>query len=239
MLVEVLSRDDSFVIDVPDDIANVLPFKSELIRWKEELYFRTPYEADLSSLKRYVRVEVGKAYYWPPGKAFCIFYGISEPYTEVYLIGNYLGTLSHLRRINEGEVDIRKHELYGELSPLTESLIKLGYAVSTPLSDGVRVIMASKYLGGARIALSVTKEDFGIYIESDSFFKYSEGPQDLRLAHRLKHKVNSLTNSVRLDLSEDGYVCLTATANDLTQLAAVVNELEYAYQYVLKELIAT
>lgn len=236
MLVEVLGKGNSFVIDVPGDVANVIPFKSELIRWKEELYFRTPYEANLINLSKYVRVEVGRVYYWPPGKAFCIFYGISEPYTEVYLIGNYLGTLAHLRKFNEGEVDVRKHELDSELGQLTELLSKLGYAVSTPLDGGVRVVMGSKYLGKVRMALSIIREDFGIYVESDSLYKYGEGHQDLRFTYRLKHKVSSLTNSIRLDLSEDGYVCLTATANDLTHLVTVINELEYAYQYALKEL---
>lgn len=237
MLVEVVSNKDSLVIDVSDDVSNVLPFKTELIRWKEEVYFRTPYDADLSKLSSYVRAEVGRVYYWPPGKAFCLFYGISEPYTEVYLIGNYVGLLSTLRRLDVGEVNVVKHELSKDLEPIIESLIRLGYSVATPLEDGIRVVTACKYLGGVRIAFKILREEYGLHIESDTLFRFSDDFVGLKAVYGLKRRVHQLSNLVRLDLNEDNYICLTGALRDVSGLETLVDELEDAYQYVFKELV--
>lgn len=237
MLVEVVSNRDSLVIDVLDDVINVLPFKTELIRWKEEIYFRTPYDANLSNLSSYVRAEVGRVYYWPPGKAFCLFYGISEPYTEVYLIGNYTGLLSTLRRLDVGEANVVKHEISTDLTPITDLLSRLGYLVATPLEDGARIITACKYLGGIRIAFKVLKEEYGLHIESDTLFRFNDDFVGLKAVYGLKRRVHQLSNLIRLDLSEDNYVCLTATLRDVSGLETLVDELEDAYQYVFKELV--
>lgn len=236
MLIEVICDSNSLVLNVPDDVSEVLPFTSKLIRWKDEVYFSTPYGARLNSLKAYTHVSPGNVYYWPPEKAFCIFYGFSEPYSEVYLLGDYIGPLTLIRSINVGDIRVTTHIISEELADLVSLLGRLGYAVATPLDRGSRVIVASKYVHGVRIGLTLIKEDFGIYVESDSFYLHSNSYSDVKAAYKLKNKLKSLTTTVRFDLNEEGYTCLTAVAKDINGLDPVIRELESAYQYVFREL---
>jgi hypothetical protein len=239
MLVEVRLGSDSLVIDLPEDVLNVLPFKSELIRWKEELYFTTPYMLKTEGVVGTSYVVPGKVYYWPPGKAFCIFYGFSEPYSEVFLLGDYVGPLSNLRRFKTGSVEVFKHVVADDLKDVVEVLSRLGYSTATPLDNGVRVVVASKYVGGVRIAFSVIKEDYGMYLESDTFYEYSMGFEGIRSVYRFKSKVRSYSNLVRFDLTEDNYLCLTSVVKDISSLERAVNDLERVYQFIFKELTIT
>lgn len=57
-----------------DAIWSALPFKTQANTWGDEIYFGIPVETgeadDASDL-----VNMGDLAYWPPGKAFCIFFG--------------------------------------------------------------------------------------------------------------------------------------------------------------------
>ncbi len=239
MLVEVVSDNNSLVMSVPDDVAKSVPFESELVRWKEEIYFSTPYETRLDDLKACTHSTPGKVYYWPPEKAFCVFYGFSEPYTEVYLLGDYIGPLTLARRINVGRVRVVEHSLGEELADVINTTGKLGYLTATPMDGGCRVVVASKFVGQARVAFTIVKESFGFYVESDSFYSFSNSYEGVRITSRLKNRVKSISNTVRFDLNEDGYTCLTAVAKDLKSLESAVKELESVYQYIFKELTHT
>ncbi|MEM1710669.1 MAG: cyclophilin-like fold protein, partial [Sulfolobales archaeon] len=216
MLIEVVCDNNSLVLNVPDDVSEVLPFTSKLIRWKEEVYFSTPYTARLDGLKAYTHVSPGNVYYWPPERAFCIFYGFSEPYSEVYLLGEYIGPLTLVRKIDVGDIRVTAHTTSEELAGLVSLLGKLGYSTATPLDGGSRVVVASKHLYGVRIGLTLIKEDFGVYVESDSFYLHNNSYNDLRTTYRLKSKLKSLTTTIRFDLNEEGYTCLTAVAKDIS-----------------------
>jgi len=239
MLVEVRLGDDSLVIDLPEDVLNVLPFKSELIRWKEELYFTTPYILKTEGVVGTSHIVPGKVYYWPLGKAFCIFYGFSEPYSEVFLLGDYVGPLSNLRRFKTGSVEVFKHVVADDLKDVVEVLNRLGYSTATPLDNGVRVVVASKYVGGVRIAFSVIKEDYGMYLESDTFYEYSMSFEGIRNVYKFKNKVRSYSNLIRFDLTEDNYLCLTSVVKDISSLERAVSDLERVYQFIFKELTIT
>ena len=52
----------------------VLPIKGNANVWGDEIYFRIPVKAEPETDAR-AAVEVGELGYWPPGKAFCIFFG--------------------------------------------------------------------------------------------------------------------------------------------------------------------
>jgi len=237
VLIEVESESgNSIVIKVVDDVEKVLPFRSRVIRWKEEIYFPTPYEYALRDAQSSIHVTPGKVYYWVPEKAFCLFYGISEPYTSVYLVGDYIGPLHTLSKFDEGNVSVSKHSPEGELLEISESLSNLGYDTATPLSDGVRYVAASKWVGNVRIAFSVYREEYGVHIESDSFYKYSHDYLTIKFTAMLKSKVKSLSDIIRLDINESGYTCLTTTVQKVSELGAAVKDLERVYQYVMKEL---
>ncbi len=51
-----------------------LPLTGRANRWGEEIYFSIPVQADAGPDSR-AEVEVGEIAYWPPGTAFCIFWG--------------------------------------------------------------------------------------------------------------------------------------------------------------------
>ena len=62
-------------------IGAALPIRASFNVWGDEIYFSVPVDAELDDSARQV-VEVGDLGYWPPGKAFCIFFGltpVSEP----------------------------------------------------------------------------------------------------------------------------------------------------------------
>jgi uncharacterized protein len=62
-------------------IAAALPLRASFNTWGDEIYFAIPVDADLDDSAQDV-VAVGDLGYWPPGKAWCIFFGqtpVSQP----------------------------------------------------------------------------------------------------------------------------------------------------------------
>ena len=62
-------------------IAGVLPIEAPFNTWGDEIYFTIPVQAPLEQNAKEV-VEMGDLGYWPPGQAFCIFFGqtpMSQP----------------------------------------------------------------------------------------------------------------------------------------------------------------
>lgn len=51
-----------------------LPITGSANVWGEEIYFQVPVEAPLEASAR-EEMEAGEIAYWPPGSAFCIFFG--------------------------------------------------------------------------------------------------------------------------------------------------------------------
>ncbi len=84
-----------------------LPIEGEANIWLEEIYFDVPlkleYENPSSTTNR------GDLSYWPPGSAFCIFYGNSQPASEVNNIGRVEGDLELFHEAeNDDKIVIRK-----------------------------------------------------------------------------------------------------------------------------------
>jgi len=55
-------------------IAKAMPIQAKAQRWGGEIYFSIPVSCELQADSREV-MEAGELGYWPPGKAFCIFFG--------------------------------------------------------------------------------------------------------------------------------------------------------------------
>ena len=180
----------------------------------------------------------GKVYYWPPEKALCIFYGVSEPYTDVYLVGEYIGPLHISRYIRHGEeLVVEVHEVHPEFREYVEILRDLGYKVASPKIGGEETLVASKYVDSVRIALVFSIEPYGIYIESEPLYKYTHEflPRTATLV--AKRLVRERFTSARLDITEDGYTCITGVAKDSSELRIVVREIEQAYRLVLEKVL--
>jgi hypothetical protein len=83
-----------------DRLAEALPFEGRVARWREEVYFETPVK--LGSEKAKSKVEVGCMAYWPMGSALCIFYGPTQPYSPVNVVGRVVSNLEMFRTIKSG-----------------------------------------------------------------------------------------------------------------------------------------
>lgn len=57
-----------------DAVWNALPLEAQANTWGEEIYFGIPVRLDEADDAGDV-VEMGDLAYWPPGHAFCIFFG--------------------------------------------------------------------------------------------------------------------------------------------------------------------
>jgi hypothetical protein len=68
-----------------DALLRRLPIEGRIARWKEEIYFEAGITAGLEKPK--AKVETGTVAFWPMGSAVCIFYGQTQPYSPVNIIG--------------------------------------------------------------------------------------------------------------------------------------------------------
>jgi len=99
--------DDSPTADV---IWEALPIKGQANTWGDEIYFDIPVFLDPSAGAREA-VAVGELGYWPPGHAFCIFFGRTpasrgdEPRaaSAVNVFGRVAGDATIFRQVRDGE----------------------------------------------------------------------------------------------------------------------------------------
>ncbi len=86
-----------------------LPLVAQASVWGEEIYFSTSVAMEAAP-EAVDAVPIGTLAYWPPGRAFCIFFGptpvsIDETpraYSPVNVIGQVRGELDALRRVRNG-----------------------------------------------------------------------------------------------------------------------------------------
>ena len=89
-------------------IWEALPISAICNRWGDEIYFQIPVEADEEAGQEVM--EAGDLAYWPPGSAFCIFFGPTpaskggeiRAASAVQLVGRVLDSLEELKNIREG-----------------------------------------------------------------------------------------------------------------------------------------
>ena len=90
-------------------IWNSLPFESEVNTWGEEIYFSIPVKLELE--KPQDVVDIGDIGYWPPGEAFCIFFGQTpasepgkiRPASPVNIFAKITGDIEVLKKIKDGD----------------------------------------------------------------------------------------------------------------------------------------
>ncbi len=84
-----------------------LPFEGEANIWLDEIYFDVPIILDYENPSS--KAEKGDLSYWPPGSAFCIFYGESQPASDVNHIGTVEDNLEIFLEVgNDDKIIIRK-----------------------------------------------------------------------------------------------------------------------------------
>ncbi|MEE9539803.1 MAG: cyclophilin-like fold protein [candidate division NC10 bacterium] len=86
-----------------------LPLTGKANIWGDEIYFATPVKEGLEPTAKEV-VERGDLGYWPPGRAFCIFFGPTpastgaeiRPASAVNIIGRVEGDPTVFKKVKEG-----------------------------------------------------------------------------------------------------------------------------------------
>ncbi|MEM4704604.1 MAG: cyclophilin-like fold protein [Candidatus Bathyarchaeia archaeon] len=83
-----------------DMIVRKLPIEGRAALWKEEVYFETPIK--MGEEKAKPTVENGTIAFWPMGSAICIFYGDSQPYSPVNILGKVTKNLDLFKQVKSG-----------------------------------------------------------------------------------------------------------------------------------------
>jgi uncharacterized protein len=83
-----------------DAILKALPIEGMSALWQEEVYFDIPVK--MGNEKSSPTVEKGDLAYWPMGAAFCIFWGDTQPYSPVNIIGKVTKNLELFEQVKSG-----------------------------------------------------------------------------------------------------------------------------------------
>ena len=83
-----------------DAIVRKLPVEGRAALWKEEVYFEIPIK--MGEEKAKPTVETGTIAFWPMGSAICIFYGKSQPYSPVSILGKITSNLEIFKQVKSG-----------------------------------------------------------------------------------------------------------------------------------------
>jgi hypothetical protein len=83
-----------------DTIVRKLPVEGRAALWKEEVYFEIPIK--MGEEKAKATVENGTIAFWPMGSALCIFYGQSQPYSPVSILGKITKNLELFKQVKSG-----------------------------------------------------------------------------------------------------------------------------------------
>ena len=87
---------------------DALPIQAQGSTWGDEIYFGIPVHVEME--KGQEVVDLGDLGYWPPGHAFCIFFGPTpasqgdeiRPASAVTVIGRVQGDATVLRQVRSG-----------------------------------------------------------------------------------------------------------------------------------------
>lgn len=83
-----------------DMIVRKLPVEGRAALWKEEVYFETPIK--MGEEKAKATVENGTIGFWPMGSAICIFWGTTQPYSPVNILGKITKNLELFKQVKSG-----------------------------------------------------------------------------------------------------------------------------------------
>jgi len=88
-------------------IMRKLPLEGRAALWKEEVYFEI--SVKMGEEKAKPAVEKGQIAFWPMGSALCIFYGESQPYSPVNIVGQITKGLELFEQVKSGaKINVEK-----------------------------------------------------------------------------------------------------------------------------------
>ena len=83
-----------------DNIVRRLPVEGRAALYKEEIYFEISIK--MGEEKAKPTVETGTIAFWPMGSALCVFYGKSQPYSPVSILGKITQNLEIFKQVKSG-----------------------------------------------------------------------------------------------------------------------------------------
>jgi hypothetical protein len=83
-----------------DTIVRKLPLEGRAALYKEEVYFEIPIKMGEEKAKSIV--EEGTIAFWPMDSALCVFFGKSQPYSPVSILGKITGNLEIFKQVKSG-----------------------------------------------------------------------------------------------------------------------------------------
>lgn len=81
-------------------LLKALPIDAHAQSYGDEIYFEVPLK--MGEDDAHAEVPSGTIAYWPPGHAFCIFFG-QEPYSPVNVLGTLDGDAKLFARVRSGD----------------------------------------------------------------------------------------------------------------------------------------
>lgn len=92
-----------------NNIIKILPISNTTNIWGDEIYFSIDVHDDEINAKEIV--ELGDVGFWPPGNAFCLFFGLTplsqkdeiKPASPINVVGKLKGNVDILKSIKNGE----------------------------------------------------------------------------------------------------------------------------------------
>jgi len=115
--IKIISKNFEFLVELNDsktsqEIIKKLPIVSRSNIWGNEIYFQIPVYSELEN--GIDILDTGSVAYWPPGNAFCIFFGKTPASTKdkpqaaspVTVIGKIIDnkSLPDLKKISDGDI---------------------------------------------------------------------------------------------------------------------------------------
>lgn len=116
-IIKIISKNFEFLVELNDsktsqEIIKKLPIVSRSNIWGNEIYFQIPVYSELENGIEIL--DTGSVAYWPPGNAFCIFFGKTPASTKdkpqaaspVTVIGKIIDNKSFpdLKKISDGDI---------------------------------------------------------------------------------------------------------------------------------------
>jgi hypothetical protein len=83
-----------------DTIVRKLPMEGRAALYKEEVYFEIPIKMGEEKAKS--TVEEGTIAFWPMDGALCVFFGKSQPYSPVSILGKITSNLELFKQVKSG-----------------------------------------------------------------------------------------------------------------------------------------
>ena len=95
--------------ETANNIKKLLPISNTVNIWGDEIYF--PVDINDEEISAKETVELGDIGYWPPGNAFCLFFGLTplsqgeeiRPASPINIIGKIRGEINILKKVKSGE----------------------------------------------------------------------------------------------------------------------------------------